>query len=156
MMKIDCIKFFFYLCLCMLLPEQTNVKDGTPTLNHNCCCSPWCKKEKDFCSHLLPIMMHKLNICNSGFALIFTPDFEHSMQVFDVPLVHPTHETMTKICCSPAKRHEFNNEDVNLLQCFNENLFFLNYLKQFKQTNKIEPGHFLQKTRFYVYSMKPA
>lgn len=34
--------------------------------------------------------------------------------------------------------------------------FFLNYFEQLKQTNKIEPGHFPTKTKFYVYNMKPA
>lgn len=30
LMKIDCTKCFFILCLCMLLPEQMNFMDGTP------------------------------------------------------------------------------------------------------------------------------
>lgn len=48
-------------------------------------------------------------------------------------------------------------QTMSRLPCFNENLlFFLNYLEQFKLTNKIEPGHFSTKTKFYVYSMKPA
>lgn len=39
-------------------------------------------------------------------------------------------------------------QTMSWLPCFNENLlFFLNYLKQFKQTNKIEPGHFFYKNK---------
>lgn len=91
MMEIDCTKFFFFyysLLVHVVARTDENFMDGTPILkSHNCCCSPRCKKkkkEKAFSAVVVcccPSWMHKLNICNSGFAFICTSDIEHILMV---------------------------------------------------------------------------
>lgn len=89
MMKIDCTEFvfFFILCLCML-PGQAK----TLWMVHQYLChttvavQPGVKKKKKrksiSAAVCRPSWMHKLNICNSGFALICTPDIEHILTVY--------------------------------------------------------------------------
>lgn len=69
LMKIDCTKFFCILRLCMLPEQMKKVMDGTPILMSQLLTLVY-KKRKLFLQSL-PIMMHKLNICNSGFLVLY-------------------------------------------------------------------------------------
>ena len=73
MMKIDCTVFFFlfFACACCCQNRQKLYGWYTPTLMSNSC-SARCKKKKKGISAVVccPSWMHRLNICNSGFAII--------------------------------------------------------------------------------------
>ena len=85
MMKIDCTVFFllFFYSLLVHVVARTgeNFMDGTHQHSCHTAVQPGVKKREKGISAVVccPSWMHRLNICNSGFALICTADIQHLM-----------------------------------------------------------------------------
>lgn len=85
-MKIVCTVFFFCLLVHVGQDTWTTVWMVHQQSCHNHCHYVWCKSKRHLCS--CPSWMHKLNIFNSGFALICISDTEHSLTVYTLFCSH--------------------------------------------------------------------
>lgn len=139
LMKIDCTKCLFFILLLVHVVARTDELYGWYTkYSQQLLFILRCKKTKKIKGIVAvivccPSRMHKLNICNSD----FVSGFPSPLEVWGHLHIH----------------RKFSL--IQTLTWFKEKFYFyLNYPEQFKHTNKIETGNFLQKK--VVYSRKSA